>query len=299
MRFPLRNILLILAFCLVSLTASAQFRKEAFTQNYNEKDTAVKDTVDKMFSFKEYFGGLAHKNELKVGTMFAGSMVFVGGCQIYNKQYWKLPVVYGMMGAGIGLGVHFNKMYQSTGNDSYRTARALSYACAGLAYWGSLMDGVISYRPNERPHPGKATIYSILVPGLGQAYNGELWKIPIYLGGIMGSVHFWTLNNTNYLRFKRIYLEATNPEGGYTGPVAAETALYYRNVYRRYRDYAIVATIGFYLLQIIDANVFAYMHDFNVSDDLALSVSPTVITPETQLASNNNPALGLRLGFRF
>ena len=57
---------------------------------------------------------------------------------------------------------------------------------------------------------------------------------------------------------------------------------------------------GFYLLQIIDANVFAYMHDFNISDDIAMSVEPALIMPETDFAYNPSAsALGVRFGFRF
>ena len=44
--------------------SDAQFKEGAFTQNYNEQgDTlATNDTVAKLFSFKEFIGGLAHKN---------------------------------------------------------------------------------------------------------------------------------------------------------------------------------------------------------------------------------------------
>jgi hypothetical protein len=74
----------------------------------------------------------------------------------------------------------------------------------------------------------------------------------------------------------------------------------------------VVALFGFYLLQIIDANVFSYMQDFELSDDLTMSVSPTVIAPDNAYASNSGlhhsrPAMssfgaegvGLRVGFRF
>ena len=54
-----------------------------------------------------------------------------------------------------------------------------------------------------------------------------------------------------------------------------------------------------YLLQVIDANVFSYMHDFEIVDDMALSVSPTIITPDTQLALNTSPAFGMSIGLRF
>jgi hypothetical protein len=179
---------------------------------------------------------------------------------------------------------------------------------AGLVYWGSLMDGVVNYHPDRQPHAGRATIYSALLPGLGQIYNGELFKVPIYWGCLMGSVHFLTTNNINYKRFKRIHNEATSSDPAISGnvPIDAETAKWYRDVYRRYRDYSIVATAAFYLLQIIDANVFAYMHDFEVSDDISMGVEPAVISPYNEFAMINGPssgmgqnAVGLRIGLRF
>ncbi len=306
-----------------SAGARAQFREDAFQQTYNNPNdtTAMKDSVDKMFSLKEYLGGLRHKNELKIGTMFAGSTVFIGGEQIYNRQYWKLPIIYGGLGATVGMGIHYRNKYNKS-VDAFDAAYALDpettltidkrskdlstwcFAGAGFLYWATLMDGVVNYKSDLHPHPGKSTLYSILLPGLGQAYNGEFWKIPIYWAGIVGSVHYYRLNSTNYKRYKRIHNEATDPDIKYDGPVSAETALYYRNVFRRYRDYSVVALFGFYLLQVIDANVFAYMQDFEVSDDLSVKVSPAVIVPEMNYAqgpipSTSNSAFGLRLGLTF
>lgn len=87
-------------------------------------------------------------------------------------------------------------------------------------------------------------------------------------------------------------------------PLDAETAKWYRDVYRRYRDYSIVATALFYVLQIIDANVFAYMHDFEVTDDLSMDIEPAVIPPYNEYAMNSGSttgqnAIGLRFGFNF
>jgi hypothetical protein len=161
------------------------------------------------------------------------------------------------------------------------------------------MDGVISYKSLTYPLPGRATHYSLLLPGLGQAYNGEFWKIPIYLGGLGAAYYFYDTNNINYQRYRRIYKEATNTEVAYTGPITAEQALYYRDVFRRYRDYSVLAIALVYLLQVIDANVFSYMHDFEIVDDMAMSVKPTVIMPDTQLAFNPSPAFGLSVGFKF
>jgi hypothetical protein len=175
---------------------------------------------------------------------------------------------------------------------------------AGLVYWGSLMDGVVNYQADEHPHPGRATLYSLLLPGLGQIYNGELYKVPIYWGGLLVSVHCLTTNHTNYIRFKTIHNEATTSDS-YSGPISGETAKWYRDVYRRYRDYSIVATALVYFLQVIDANVFAYMHDFEVTDDISMNIEPTIIAPDNAYAlggggfNSGQNAVGLKMGLRF
>ncbi len=276
--------------------ASAQFREEAFTQQYNADTTSTSgsDSTDVMFSFREYFGALGHKNTMKIGTMFAGSTVFVGGSQIYNRQYWKLPLVYGSIGGCIGAGIYFN----SQGNSN---AATWCFVGAGVAYWATLMDGVISYKPSNYPHAGKATLYSILLPGLGQIYNGEYWKVPIYLGLMAFGVHYYSDCAKNFQRFRSIYLDATENSATYDGPITASTALYYRNIYRRYRDYSLLAIAAVYLLQIFDANVFSYMHHFEISDDLSMNITPTVISSDYQLAmtSPQTSAVGLKFGFKF
>ena len=316
----------------------AQFKEGAFTQNYNEPgDTLARnDSVDKLFSFKELFEGLSHKKTIKVGTMFAGSVILPGTAQIYNKQYWKLPIVYGGIGALAGTGGYYlhrynksqkfydNFMAQKTEFEAthanpypfnppsidYNAKKTGTWLMvgAGLLYWGSLMDGVVNFKSEKELDPGRATIYSALLPGLGQIYNGELFKVPIYWGCLIGSVSFLLNNNTNYVRFKRIHNEATNPDPEISSkvPIAGETAKWYRDVYRRYRDYSIVATIGFYLLQVIDANVFAYMHDFEVDDDITMNVEPAVIAPNNAYALHTSGmntgvgnAIGLRVGITF
>lgn len=289
------RILALLAFLFAAgIPAAAQFKQEAFSQSYNDDPASPKDTADRMFSFREFFGAVTHRNTMKVGTMLAGSSVFIGTGQIYNRDYWKLPLVYGGIGGGLASGFYFR-------NNGKPDIARWCFIGAGVSYWATMMDEVFCYKPDDYPQPGKATIYSILLPGLGQIYNGEAWKLPIYWGGLVGSVHFFVLNRTNYQRYRRIYLEATDESEEYKGPVSAQTALYYRNVYRRYRDYSVLAIAGFYLLQVIDANVFAYMHDFNVAEDLTLSVDPAVIPQDNcyALGPGGGTAFGLRLGLTF
>lgn len=193
-----------------SFNARAQFKEKAFTQNYNdESDSTARDSTDAAFTFKEFFGGVRHKRDARIGVLFAGSTVFVGAQQMYNKQYWKLPVIYGGMAATAGAGIYFRHQYNVDRNNRDKTISNLCFLGTGLIYWGSLLDGVGNYKKGTYPQAGKATLYSALLPGLGQAYNGEYWKIPIYYTGLMCSAHFLVTNNTNYLRYKRIYNATT------------------------------------------------------------------------------------------
>ena len=292
-----------------AVDGNAQFKEEAFKQTYNEKgdSTAVADTADKLFSFKEWGRGLAHKQTIEIGTMFMGSVFAPGTAQIYNKDYWKLPVIYGGIGTLAGTGGYYLHRYNKSGNPSDKKTGTWLLAGAGLVYWGSLMDGVICYESDIEPLPGRATMYSALLPGLGQIYNGELFKVPIYWGGLLVSSHLLIKFNTNYKRFKRIHNEATSTDPEISGnvPINGETAKWYRDVYRRYRDYSIVATVLVYALQVLDANVFAYMHDFEVTDDISMNIEPALISPYNEYAMHTGPvnpmnnAFGMRVGIRF
>lgn len=278
----------------------AQFQKDAFSQSYTQVDsTAAADTSSRIVNFKEIFGGLAGKRTMRIGSMFGTSLVIPGASQIYNKEYWKLPIFYGGIAGGIAGGTAMHFKAQQSGNPQDRLASTLCFVGAGLFYYASLWDGAISYKSDRKPLAGRATIYSILCPGLGQAYNGEYWKIPIYVGGLLTAGHFYADNMQNYIRFRDMYREVSEP--GYSGncPVNATQAKYYRDIYRRYRDYSLLAIVGVYLLQIIDANVFSYMRSFDVSNDITLQVAPSVTMPNGNALAMQKPTVGASFGITF
>lgn len=297
-----RHLITALAVLLFALPMAAQYRddqfkRDAFTQNY--ADTTQKTAADtsQLFNFKEFFGAMAHKRTASLKTLTMGSTVFIGGNQIYHKQYWKLPIIYGGIGAGVGSGLYFNSRYQQTGDEKFMTWSTLSYVGAGLVWWGSLLDGAVNFERGKYPNPSKSTVYSILLPGLGQIYNGEAWKLPLYYGLMAGSIHFLIDNDVQYRRWKWVHNMATTDDTTVERPPqSGETAKYYRDVYRRYRDYSILAVVVSYLLQVVDANVFAYMQDFEVTDEIAFRMEPALI-PQTGLAQS--PAVGMSIGLRF
>ncbi|MBR7157497.1 MAG: hypothetical protein IKD16_03780 [Bacteroidales bacterium] len=256
------------------------------------------------FTVKSYFRGLAHKDTLKIVHMFAGSVVLPGTAQIYNGQTWKLPIYYGAMGGFIGGAVASNISYQKTGKSSTKNLRTAMIAGAALSYYASILDGVISYKSPQNPLPARASLYSAILPGLGQAYNGDYWKIPIFYGGFAISGYCWVSNQQQYKRYKQMYIDAIEAGPEYQGSISTENMIWYRDKFRRYRDYSIIATALIYVLNIVDANVFAHFNDFDVSDDITLNVEPAIIEPATNVPSFNNynyysQAIGLQMNLKF
>lgn len=285
---------------LFGVLCHAQFKTDVYSQEYKDSSKEKADTTDKLLDFREIAGGLAHKRTMRMGSMFGTSLVIPGAAQIYNQEYWKLPIFYTGIAGGLTAGTVCHFKYQQTGDPAFRTARLWSFVGAGVFYYASLFDGVASYKAPKKPYAPRATLYSVLLPGLGQAYNGEYWKIPIYVGGIGVATHFVVVNNTNYERFRNIYREAA---AGQKTDLSADQAKYYRDEYRRLRDYSILAVAAVYLLQVIDANVFCYMYDFEVTDKVTAKLTPTVIMPEgREFAVRNygtNPAFGASFALRF
>lgn len=154
----------------------------------------------------------------------------------------------------------------------------------------------------EKVHsPKKASIYSALLPGLGQAYNKKYWKIPfIYIGfGAIGYFIDW--NNDNYQLTKRAYIHLTDDDPETTDYLKLKGVEYYdledpsdrtdlstalskrQEYYRRNRDLLFIGMIGFYGLNIIDASVDAHLFNFDVSDDLTINWQPTMLNIQNEL----------------
>src|SRR5690349_217791 len=53
--------------------------------------------------------------------------------------------------------------------------------------------------------PGKATLRSLIIPGWGQAYNREYWKIPIVWGALGTVAAIYIYNNKWYKKTRTAY----------------------------------------------------------------------------------------------
>ena len=144
----------------------------------------------------------------------------------------------------------------------------------------------------KKHDPRKATRRSAIIPGWGQAYNREYWKIPLVYGALAIPAGLFVYNNNWYKKTKYAYEAKYNAEvnNDTTGLAAIDPQLKglstaslqsYRNSFRRDRDYSILFFLLAWGLNVVDATVYGHLKDFDVSNDLSMNVKP-IFNPTTR-----------------
>jgi len=161
-------------------------------------------------------------------------------------------------------------------------------------------DTVINKSKEFNPlSPAKASFYSAVLPGLGQAYNGKYWKVPIVYAALGTGVYFYVWNNDNYNKYRDAYkLRINGKPDDYDGlngnPFLSESTLENaQESYKSDRDLSLMITIGLYVLQIIEASVNAHLLMHNIDDNL--SFRPELIKNEV----TNKTVAGASFKFKF
>ncbi len=153
------------------------------------------------------------------------------------------------------------------------------------------------------PEPMRATMLAVAFPGLGQIYTRKYWKLPLVYGGFGALIYSVQFNSKNYITYIKAYQDFTDqipatdsylklikadpstydpvlyPESNNTSQ--AQNAQYYKDgmlrmvdYYKRYRDLSYIGIAGWYLLTILDANVDASLFNYDISNNLNLTVMP-------------------------
>lgn len=253
--------------------------------------------------------------------IWLGSQLLPGYGQVVNREYWKLPVFYGGMGSMLYLGINTNKNYlhrlyaynlASDGSPDKETLkqrmveqrqiRNLYYAAAGAFYVASVVDALNVYNKGKHS-PVAATIFSTIVPGLGQTYNQKYWKVPVIYGGLSTFYFMASWNNRGYKRFKTALKYKIDGDASTVdefGGARTDTELrYYMNSYKRNRNLCVLGFTAVYILNILDANVDAHLYDWNVDDDLSFKVEPALINSDQAMSGSSAPVIGLSCSLTF
>ena len=260
------------------------------------------------------------------------SALLPGYGQIYNKQYWKLPILYGTLGTSVGLWAYFGSEYrplkrqydelilngmtrtEELDNVQSKMIRAntkkqIFMLTAAASYIYFLGDAALSYATNDVSDVKKATTLSLICPGAGQFYNESYWKVPIVIGGMGSMIYVIDWNNRGYKRFKSAYTLLTDyeknpdkyPNGSadeFGGRYSATFLKNLRDSYRRNRDLSILLTAAVYIFQAVDAHVDAHLKDFDVSDNLTVDLEP-MVDYQYNYATGNNAVFGFNLNLTF
>jgi hypothetical protein len=146
-----------------------------------------------------------------------------------------------------------------------------------------------------QPHsPLKATVFSAVIPGAGQFYNGKWWKAGIAYAGIGTCIYFIQDNNKRYQTYRKAYIASVDDDETTVPEIEGNAAFYnqWQEQYHRWRDVSYMCLVGVYVLQIIDANVDGHLFYYDVSPKMSLSIHPYAI-PSAQL----NAGFGMSLHF--
>lgn len=128
-----------------------------------------------------------------------------------------------------------------------------------------------------QPNPKKAGLFSAILPGAGQLYNKQYWKIPVVYVGVGAAVYFIQFNTNKYQTYRKAYIASLEGKTHEFSGVYDQSALkQLQDGYKRYLDMTLLFTALGYTLQVIDAVVFAHLRNFDVSRDISLRLQPVV-----------------------
>jgi hypothetical protein len=105
---------------------------------------------------------------------------------------------------------------------------------------------------------------SAVLPGAGQVYTENYWKVPVILGLGGYWIYEWNRNDDKYDEYSDLYNQSIQD----FPPYGDDTYLQLREAYKDQRD-AFAWYLGIlYLVNIVDAYVGAELYDFDVGPDL-------------------------------
>ena len=152
---------------------------------------------------------------------------------------------------------------------------------------------------NSTHRPKKSTFLAAVLPGAGHIYNNIhrkgkqknrlWWKLPIIYGGISTSIYFIIDNNKEFHSFKneRLYRQETGLINMYPEYSSSQLQVIQED-FRKWRDMSVISVLGFYLIQLVDANVEGHLLHFDTSDKLSLSFTPQFINYNTSYQARLN-----------
>lgn len=149
-----------------------------------------------------------------------------------------------------------------------------------------------------RFNPRKAILYSAVLPGLGQVYNKKYWKLPIVYSGFFGLVYAVTFYNSKATLYRNDLFDLLNGETSAPNrsPLGFQEPQLRSLIDRseRERDFFMILSGFFYLLQMVDAHVDAHLKEFELNPKLKVRIEPLM-----ERSYYTGTSTGIAIKFRF
>lgn len=131
----------------------------------------------------------------------------------------------------------------------------------------------------EYPNPKSVVRKSLIIPGWGQVVNKQAWKVPIVYGLLGGLGYYSVYLTKQYHDYRAAYYNSFDsntdmrfgPTPGYLDGQNERSLKSNRDFLRNRRDFIYVTIFLSYVLNAVDAYVFAHLRPFDVSDDLSMN----------------------------
>jgi hypothetical protein len=142
--------------------------------------------------------------------------------------------------------------------------------------------------------PRRATLYSTFLPGLGQIYNHNYWKLPLVYAGIGISAYKYFDNKSWYKKTQyalKVLLSGTLDSTAASWRDSLRKVdkqlrnfvidgddndlRNMRSQARRYEDYSALFFLLFWGLNVVDATVDAHLKGFDVGTKLTIHIAPS------------------------
>ena len=169
-----------------------------------------------------------------------------------------------------------------------------------------------AYHPDSLHSPHKAVMHSLMIPGWGQLYNHQWWKVPIIYGGVGLLVAAVIFNQNYYNQYLTIAGYKTRgtvvvegmpyfKESVAYAQVSAQSLYDAADANRRNRDLSIFGILAAWGIQTIDAYIDAkFIHSYTVDNNLAIKITPGLINqPVFAQAANTSFIPAIKINFTF
>ncbi len=124
-----------------------------------------------------------------------------------------------------------------------------------------------------KKHNSKVAVYlSLAVPGAGQVYNGQWYKVPFFYAGLWYTSYMFQQYNIEYWKVRNDIMTVMNnfgPEVTFNKTTDINQLQSIKETYRSRRDLNALLFLGVWALNVLDAYISAEFYNFDVSPDLS------------------------------